>query len=106
MFDDKNDNNKHIHQAKNTPYLFFFFISIFIGMLITYVFLDLYVQKKVDLSLIQIVKIVKKHNEVVKHNKKEKPMVYKLMINGDEHNFSFTDFRLLNLKIDDIILKR
>lgn len=105
MFENKEE-GKHIHQAKSTPYLLFFVISIFVGMLIAYVWLDLYTQRKIDMSLIQIVKLVKKQTES-KHDKKELvPTVYKLIINGNEHNFSFTDFRFTNLKIDDIKLKR
>lgn len=107
MFDkDDKTGKKHIHEAKNTPYVFFFSISMLVGMLIAYVWLDLYTQRKIDMSLIQIIKLVDKQNSEIENVKKHNPTVYKLMINGDEHNFSFTDFRLLNLTIDDIKLKR
>lgn len=84
------------------PYLSIAAIIFTFGMIACYLLVDLYVQRKANLSVLQIVKLVEQDEKRrAKDVKDGKPVrIYKFFINDTEHNFSFKNFSINGLKFD------
>lgn len=99
-----NSSNQFNNHRHNAPSAFIFIMIFVFGAMSSYLFLDFYSQKRSNLSIMQIIDIVddvREENE----DKNISSTTYKLFINGSEHNFSFSDFNLLGLKLDGITLE-
>lgn len=81
-----------------------FALALVSGFILSYVFFDFYIQSNSGHSLIQLVKKVDSMNkqEVIDANLSRKS--YRIFINGEEIVFSFENFQVDNLKVNEQLI--